>query len=53
VLGQNSKAVHRAYAKKARKQLPALEDYEAASQQAEADGKILRIETETAMPKVA
>jgi integrase len=31
VLGQNSKAVHRAYAKKARKQLPSLEEYEAAS----------------------
>jgi hypothetical protein len=27
-LGHNSKAVHRAYAKRAQVQLPALEDYE-------------------------
>lgn len=46
VLGQNSKAVHRAYAKKARKQLPSLEEYEAASQKAEADGKILILKHE-------
>lgn len=53
VLGQNSKAVHRAYAKKARKQLPSLEEYEAACQQAEAEGKILKLQTETELPKVA
>lgn len=53
VLGQNSKAVHRAYAKKARKQLPSLEEYEAASQQADATGKILKLHAETEIPKVA
>lgn len=53
VLGQNSKIVHRAYAKKAQGQLPSLEDYEEANRQAKESGKILRIETETAMPKVA
>jgi hypothetical protein len=42
-LGHNSKAVHRAYAKKAQVKLPALEEYEAAregiiSPQAEAAG---------------
>jgi integrase len=53
VLGQNSKAVHRAYAKKARKQLPSLEEYEAASQKAEAEGKILVIAHEAEVPKAA
>lgn len=53
VLGQNSKAVHRAYAKKARKQLPSLEEYEAVCQQAEAEGKILTLQPETEVPKVA
>lgn len=53
VLGQNSKAVHRAYAKKAQKQLPSLEEYEAANQQAEAEGKILMLEHEAEVPKVA
>jgi len=53
VLGQNSKAVHRAYAKKARKQLPSLEDYETASQEAEAAGKILILQHEAEVPKVA
>lgn len=53
VLGQNSKAVHRAYAKKAQKQLPSLEDYEAASQQAEESGKILMLKPEAEVPKVA
>jgi integrase len=53
VLGQNSKAVHRAYAKKARKQLPSLEEYEAAAEQAEATGKILTLQPETEVPKVA
>lgn len=53
VLGQNSKAVHRAYAKKARKQLPSLEEYEEATRQAEESGKILMLQTETEVPKVA
>lgn len=53
VLGQNSKAVHRAYAKKARKQLPSLEEYEAASRAAEESGKILILTSEAEVPKVA
>jgi integrase len=53
VLGQNSKAVHRAYAKKAQKQLPSLEEYEEATRQAEASGKILMLRTENEIPKVA
>lgn len=53
VLGQNSKAVHRAYAKKARKQLPSLEEYEEATRKAEESGKILMLQTETEVPKVA
>jgi integrase len=51
-LGQNSKMVHRAYAKKAQGQLPSLEDYELASQQASESGKILSIQHECALPKV-
>lgn len=53
VLGQNSKAVHRAYAKKARKQLPSLEEYEAASREADESGKILMLTPEAEVPKVA
>lgn len=53
VLGQNSKAVHRAYAKKARKQLPSLEEYEEASQKADAEKKILTIEHEAEVPRAA
>jgi integrase len=52
VLGQNSKMVHRAYAKKAQKQLPSLEEYEEAMRLADKSGKILRLEMETAIPKV-
>lgn len=53
VLGQNSKAVHRAYAKKAQKQLPSLEDYEDAMRAAEESGKILTLKPEAEVPKVA
>lgn len=53
VLGQNSKIVHRAYAKKAQGQLPSLEEYEAANQRAKAEGKILVLQPEAEMPKVA
>jgi integrase len=53
VLGQNSKIVHRAYAKKAQKQLPSLEEYEEAMRQADASGKILVLEHEAEVPKVA
>ena len=52
VLGQNSKAVHRAYAKKARKQMPSLVEYEAAMQAAEESGKILVLNHEAEVPKV-
>jgi integrase len=38
-LGHNSKAVHRAYAKKAKVTIPALEDYELAQR----DGKIVQL----------
>jgi integrase len=53
VLGQNSKMVHRAYAKKAQRQLPSLEEYEEATRRAEKSGKILTLEMETEIPKVA
>lgn len=46
-LGQNSKMVHRAYAKKAQGQLPSLEEYEAAIQ----SGKILRLRPEAQVPR--
>ena len=52
-LGQNSKMVHRAYAKKAQAQLPSLEEYEEATRQAEASGKILLLQHEAEVPKVA
>ena len=53
VLGQNSKMVHRAYAKKAQGQLPSLEDYEEAHRKAKDDGKILVLQHEAEVPKVA
>ena len=40
-LGQNSKIVHRAYAKKAQGQPPSLEEYEEAKLRADKEGKIL------------
>jgi len=52
-LGQNSKIVHRAYAKKAQGQLPSLEEYEQASCQAKADGSILVLKHETEVPMAA
>lgn len=45
-LGQNSKIVHRAYAKKAQGELPSLEDYE----EAKASGKILVTKHEAEVP---
>jgi len=52
-LGQNSKMVHRAYAKKAQKELPSLEEYEEAQRKAQEDGKIFVLKHETEVPKVA
>jgi hypothetical protein len=46
VLGQNSKIVHRAYAKKAQGELPSLEDYEAAKK----SGKIVVLRPESERP---
>jgi hypothetical protein len=43
-LGHNSKAVHRAYAKKAKVRVPALEDYE----RAYADRKIIPLRLQNA-----
>lgn len=48
-LGQNSKIVHRAYAKKAQGQLPSLEDYEAAKK----SGKIVFLKPENETPVVS
>jgi integrase len=53
VLGQNSKMVHRAYAKKAQKQLPSLEEYEEAARQAKESGKILILQPENEVPATA
>ncbi len=53
VLGQNSKIVHRVYAKKAQKQLPSLEEYEEATLTAKESGKIVVLECEKEKPKVA
>jgi len=53
VLGQNSKMVHRAYAKRAQGELPSLEEYEEASRQARKSGKILILRHEAEVPKVA
>jgi integrase len=52
-LGQNSKMVHRAYAKKAQGELPSLEEYEDANRKAKENGKILVLQHETEVPKVA
>jgi integrase len=52
-LGQNSRIVHRAYAKKAQKELPSLEEYEAANREAEQKGKILILKHESEVPNVA
>jgi len=43
----------RGYAKKAQKQLPSLEDYEAAKQQVDESGKILVLEHEAERLSVA
>ncbi|HWQ92269.1 MAG TPA: hypothetical protein VN673_11400 [Clostridia bacterium] len=53
VLGQNSKIVHRVYAKKAQRQLPSLEEYEEATRAAKESGKIVVLERENEKPKVA
>jgi integrase len=52
VLGQNSKIVHQAYAKKAQKQLPSLEEYEEATRRAEKKGKVVVMEHEAELPKL-
>jgi integrase len=52
-LGHNSKAVHRAYARKAQVAVPPLEEYEEANRQAKANGKILVMQNEAQMPLVA
>ncbi len=52
VLGQNSKIVHRAYAKKAQKELPSLEEYEKAMQRAKKRGKVVVLRHEAVMPKL-
>src|ERR1035441_3553446 len=45
--------VHRAYAKKAQGELPSLEEYEDANRKAKENGKILVLQHETEVPKVA
>jgi integrase len=52
-LGQNSKMVHRAYARRAQAELPSLEDYEEASQKAKQEHKIVLLVPEVSTPKVA
>ena len=52
VLGQNSKIVHRVYAKKAQKELPSLEEYEDAARNANKRGKVVVLERETELPKL-
>jgi len=52
-LGQGSKIVAGAYAKKAQKELPSLEDYEEAQRKAQENGKILVLQHEAEVPKVA
>jgi hypothetical protein len=52
VLGQNSKIVHRAYAKKAQKELPSLEEYEHAVRKAKKRGKVVVMDCESESPKV-
>lgn len=46
-LGHNSKAVHRAYAKRAQVVLPSIEEYQRRAQ----DGKILRLPVAAELPK--
>jgi integrase len=53
VLGQNSKMVHRAYAKKAQGQFPSLEDCEEANRNVKENGKILVLQHKAEVPKVA
>jgi integrase len=53
VLGQNSKIVHRVYAKKTQKQLPSLEEYEEAMLKAKKRGKVAVLEHEAEVPRVA
>ena len=48
VLGQNSKIIHRAYAKKAQGEV-----YEEANRKAKESGKILVLQHEAEVPKVA
>ena len=43
--------MHRAYAKRAQGETPALEDYEAAVQKAKKEGKILFLEPEASVSK--
>ena len=45
--------VHRAYAKKAQGELPSLKEYEDANRKAKENGKILVLQHETEVPKVA
>lgn len=52
-LGQNSKIVHRAYAKKAQKELPSLEEYEEVQRKAQESGKAFVLQQEMAVPQVA
>jgi integrase len=52
VLGQNSKIIHRAYAKKAQKELPSLEEYEEATRNAEKHGKVVVLQRKTELPKM-
>ena len=53
VLGQNSKIVHRVYAKKAQKELPSLEEYEEAMEEAKKRGKVVVLKHESEVPRVA
>lgn len=52
-MGQNSKMVHRAYARRAQAELPSLEDYEEAAQKAKQEHKIVLLVPEVSTPKVA
>lgn len=52
VLGQNSKIVHRVYAKKVQKELPSLEEYEEAHGKAKKNGKIVVMNQEFEVPRV-
>jgi integrase len=52
-LGQNSKIIARFYAKKAQGEIPSLEEYEEANRKAKAEGKILVLQHEAEVPKVA